>query len=220
MSHHERNLHRAGKPPVHCKDTMNRKQLFRALVLLASALPLHAAQESSSSAASPLSYDFIDLGLQKINIGDVDDDADGYSLAATTSLGESFYLGFSVAALQLKDYTVDLDSQAYNLSLGYHHALSDTVDLVLAAGPTHLRLQRNGGEGSATGGQALIGLRAAATSNLELGAAVSHQRIKGVGATGYSASARYLFTRHFSVGLNVGGGDDLSNYGASLRWQF
>jgi Outer membrane protein beta-barrel domain len=199
---------------------MNRKHLFPALILLASALPLHAAQESADSAASPISYDFIDLGLQKINISDVDDDADGYSVGASTSLGKSFYLGFSVAAVQLKDYTVDLDSQAYNLSLGYHHALSRTVDLVLAAGPTHLRVQSNGGEGSATGGQAQVGLRVAATPDLELAAVVSHQRIKSVGATAYGASARYLFTRNFSVGLNLGGGDDLSNYGASLRWQF
>lgn len=199
---------------------MNRKHLLPALILLASALPLHAASADDTASATLLDYDFIELGAQKIDASDIEANADSYTVRASTALGQSFFLGLTATALQLNDYSLKLDSQAYSLLLGYHHPLSRTVDVVLAAGPTHLRVQGNGGEANATGGQAQLGLRVAATPNLELSATVAHQRIEGIATTSYSASARYLFTRNFSVGLNLGGGDDLSNYGASVRWQF
>ncbi|MFM1887101.1 MAG: hypothetical protein RL026_2258 [Pseudomonadota bacterium] len=219
MSYRWPSLSAAGNPPAHHDDTMNRKHLLLP-ALLATTLPLHAFAQDTSGGAGTLSYDFVSASYETINVSDVDSDATGYGLSVSKSLGDAFFIAVNAVAVELEDDYVNADTQSYGLSLGYHHALADNVDVVLSGGAVHQRLQSGGGEASATGGQAGLGLRAAVAPSVELAAGVSHVRIEGEAATSFGASARYLFTPNFSVGAGVGSADGASSYGVSVRLQF
>ena len=174
--------------------------------------------------ADGINYNYLEGSYQRVELDDGlgDVDGDGYGIAGSVALGESWHLigGFNGTSFDvLPGIDVDLDELV--LGGGFHTSLTSNMDFV--ANLAYVRL-----EGSSLGFSidddgigASIGIRAMASQNLELAAALQYIELSdGGNDTTVRGDAWYNFTPNFAVGLNIGAGDDLLRYGIGARIYF
>lgn len=174
--------------------------------------------------ADDISYSFLELGYQQIDLDDVfvpgvDVDGDGYSLAGSFEIGESAFIagGYSQADF---DFGVKLDT--LSLGLGYHAGISDNVDVYGLLSAVRLEASASGiGNQDEDGYSAEIGLRGMIGDRFELSGSLGYVDLgDGADTTEVGAGLQYYVTESFSLGLAVNVDEDVTAYGAGIRIYF
>lgn len=189
---------------------MFRKLLVTSLLLLA--FPAFAGD---------ISYNYVQIGYQKIDIDDpgigFDVDGDGFGVAGSFEIGESWFIGAGYSQADF-DFGIDLDELA--VGVGWHTVMSNNSDF-------YALLQYVRAEASASGFPSVdedgigaqIGVRGMVTDNVEIGGSIGYVDLGDAGdGTSFGANVQYYFTESFAVGLLLGFDEDATSYGAGVRF--
>ena len=192
--------------------------MFRKILVLSTALLALPAF------AGDISYNYIELGYQKIDIDDpgfgFDVDGDGFGIAGSFEVGESAFVevSYSQADFDIGIETIDLDEIA--AGIGWHTTMSNNSDF-------YALLQYIRAEASLTGFDSIdedgigfeIGVRGMVTDNIELAGSIAYVDLGDAGdGTSFGAQMLYEFTENFAAGVFLDFEEDASSYGAGVRF--
>lgn len=178
---------------------------------------------SNSTLAGDFSYNAFTLGYGQTDFDDIAADGDSIGAELSFEIGESFYafVGLGIGELD-DDFGNSADVDQWGAGLGYHTELSKTVDLVASVSYQYVDISAAGFGSVDDNGIGLgIGLRAAASENLEVNGGISYVDFgDGGDDTSIGAGFLYSFTDTFAAGLSGNWGDDASSYSAGIRFYF
>lgn len=186
---------------------MIRKSLGLVLLLLA-----------GPGLAEGVSYNFIELGYERVEFDDIDLDGDGFGLGGSVELGEYVFLLVDYSQTSF-DGGIDYDQLA--VGAGYHVGMSERTDLYV--GLLYVAAEASVGNGSAdeNGLGATMGIRGLITDKFELQGDVTYIDLGGgIDGTSVGVMGRYSFTPAFAGTLNLGFDEDATNYGVGVRFYF
>lgn len=185
---------------------MFRKVLGLSLVLLA-----------SPALAGDISYNYLQLGYQKIEFDDFNVDGDGFGVAGSFEVGESWFVGLSYSQADF-DFGIDLDQIA--AGVGWHTAMSNNSDFYALVQYVQAEASASGFESVDEDGFGFtIGVRGMVTDNVEIGGSIGYVDLGDAGdSTTFGANALYNFTENFAAGLFFAVDDDVTGYGAGIRF--
>ena len=175
----------------------------------------------SSAAADDLNYNFIQFGYDRIELDSdfgFDVDGDGWTLGGSFEVGESWFLfaGYGQADF---DFGIDLDQ--WSAGAGFHTPMANNVDFVATLGYVTADIGAAGVSVDDDGLGASIGIRAMVSPFIELNGAINYTDLGDFGDdTSLSGSAWYNFTEQFALGLGLGLGDDVTEYGIGALLYF
>jgi opacity protein-like surface antigen len=178
---------------------------------------------SASVSAEDFSYNYFSAGYTRINLDDgfVDIDGDAFGLNGSYEINESFYVfaGYGMGEFKEAGITVDLDS--LSIGIGWHTPLSDRVDLVTDLSYEYIDLSALGQSVDDNGFGLGVGLRFAATDNVELNAGINYVDFSdGGNDTGFGVGALFGVSDNIDIGLSADWADDTSAYGINGRFYF
>lgn len=187
--------------------------------MLRSALFTTLLALSVSAGAQGFDYNYFQLGYSSIDVDDVNVDGDGMSLGGSFAINENYHV---FAGYTSGDLDFNVDYTSWNAGIGYNSALSDKVDAYARLSYEYAELDVPGfREFDDDGFGFSVGLRFAATPDVELGAAINYVDLSDSGDdTGFEARALYNFTDAFAMGLVGEWGDDISVYSLIGRFYF
>lgn len=187
--------------------------------MLRSSLVLLLLAFSASASAEDFDYNYFSLSYGTIEFDDVNVDGDGFGLAGSYAINEDFHVfaGYEAAGLDF-----GIDATTLGAGIGWHTGLSPVVDLVANLSYQYLELDAPGAGSVDDSGLGLgIGLRFAASDEIELNAAINYVDLSDSGDdTGFGLAGLYKFTDAFSLGLGGNWSDDSSSYSLSGRFYF
>lgn len=173
--------------------------------------------------ADNFSYNHATVSYSQLDIDDIDVDGDTVDLSLSAAISDSFHVFGSYGVGELDDdFGNNVDVDTLSIGIGHHWSLSDQLDLVSSVSYEYIELDLAGFGSEDDNGYGLeLGLRYAATPQLELDAGISHVNFgDGADDTGFGAGALYNFTDNFSLGLSGSWTDDTSAYGVGGRFYF
>ena len=174
---------------------------------------------SASAVADGFDYNYLSLGYGNVDFDDVGVDGDGFGLAGSYAINDSYhaFLGYNNSSLDL-----DIDATSWGAGLGYNRELTDKVDLVARLSYEYVEIDVPlAGSDDDSGIGLGLGLRIAASDKLELNAGINQVDLSDSGSdTGFSAGGLYSFTEAFSLGLGGNWSDDTSAYTVEGRFYF
>ncbi len=174
---------------------------------------------TASASANEFDYDFFQLTYGNIEFDDVNVDGDGFGLAGSYAINPEFHVfaGYQAAGLDF-----GIDATSLNAGIGWHTSLSPVVDLVASVSYEYVELDAPGGADVDDNGLGLgVGLRFAASDELELNAGISYVDLSDSGDdTGFGIGGLYSFSEAFSLGLGAEWTDDTSSYTVAGRFYF
>ena len=193
--------------------------MFRKILVLSMALLALPAF------AGDISYNYIELGYQKIDFDEelapgVSIDGNGYGINGSFEVGESWFIGvgYSQVDVDLGIDSIDLDEIA--AGIGWHTAMSNNSDF-------YALLQYVRAEASLTGFDSAdedgigfeIGVRGMVTDNIELAGSIAYVDLGDAGdGTAFGAQMLYEFTDNFAAGVFLDFDEDATGYGAGVRF--
>lgn len=116
-----------------------------------------ASAFACSAQAGELSYNYVEADY--VNL---DGDADGFGLRGSVNFGDSDFYGFG----SWRQYDIDGISANFDhseIGFGYHHGLSDKLDLIAELAYSHIDTRFGNSDGYRTS----VGLRGAFSSKVE-----------------------------------------------------
>ena len=190
---------------------MLRKSL--GILLLAAAAP---------AVADDISYNFVDLGYQRIEIDDVagiDVDGDGFGIAGSFEIAENWFVQASYAQADF-DFGVDFDQTA--LGVGYKTGISDRSDVFATVNYLRAEVSASGlGSADDDGFGISVGVRAMLSDTFELNGSIGYVDFDDGGdSTSVSAGGLFNLTETFALGLGIEVDDDVTSYGILGRIYF
>lgn len=189
---------------------MFRNTLFAALLVLA-----------GSAMAADISYNYVQLDYGWVTVEDVvlpglDIDGDGAGISGSVELGDSWFIE---AGYGKTDFDTGLETETIAAGFGFHAPVSGNTDFVAALSYISADFSDGDDSFSDDGWGAVIGIRAMATEQLEIDAALSYAEIGGVsGDVTLGLAAIYNFNDVFSAGANVSFEEDAYGYGLGVRF--
>ena len=183
--------------------------------VLALFLASPAIAESPSFNFIQLGYDYVDLDLG----GGLDVDGDGYALAGSFEIGENMF-GFASYSDTGFDFSVDLTQ--LQLGLGWRTGLTDNTDFFVRAAYVEADIDAPGfGTFDESGYGLGIGVRGNVSDLIELYGEIGYVDFgSDTGGTAVGAGVYYNLSDNFALGLGVSLEDDVTAYGASVRFYF
>ena len=187
---------------------MNRSVLAIALLAL-----------SASASADGFDYNYFELGYSVIDFDDVNVDGDGLGLSGSYAINPDWHV---FANYQGADLDFGVDATSFAAGIGYNTELSPVVDAFARLSYQYADIDTPGpGSFDDNGFGFGVGLRFAASEELELNAAIEYVDFGGGGDdTGFSLGALYSFSDAFALGLEGDWTDDASAYTLSGRIYF
>jgi len=191
--------------------------MFRKLLGVALVLAL------SPAFAGDLSYNYIELGLQKAELDDdlagFDFDGDGYGIRGAFELNENWFIPVSYGTLDF-DFGVDLDQ--LSAGIGYHDDLSNGTDFFVTLSYLRAEVSASGFTPVEEDGfEATLGVRGMLTESVELTGSIGYADLgDGADGTTINAGALYSFSENFALGLEVDFDEDVTIYGVGARFYF
>ena len=166
------------------------------------------------------SYNYIQGSYEDIEIdtpgGDVD--GDGLGVAGSVEFADTWH-GFVSYASADFDFSVDFDQLL--IGGGYHSPINDNVDLVARLAYIQLDASALGFSADDDGFGIAVGLRGQVAERVEAEGYIEYTDLDSSGDdTSFSGAAWYEFTDKFSLGLQLGFGDDISSWGIAGRFFF
>lgn len=177
---------------------------------------------AASAVAEQPSYDYVQVGYQKIEIDDVspgvDADGDGLGIMGSFEIGDQFHVFGGYAR---GDFDFDVDIDQYNVGLGWHRGLTNSLDFIAELSYVRAEADFAGFSADEDGYGASIGLRGFASRNVELLGMIDYVDVgSGSGDTSVEGALRYHFSKRFALDVNAGVGDDFTTYGAGFQLYF
>jgi hypothetical protein len=178
--------------------------------LLLAALPFAAQAED-------ISYSYIDLGYNEVNI-DNGPTGDGFGLRGSVGIAENFFVFADYSSF---DFDGGLDVDLYSVGLGGKISVAEDVDLVGRIGYAEVDASFEGFSGDESGYTVAGGVRSRITEGLELEGNVIYTDLGG-GAddTALAVAGRYFFTKNFAIGAEYQVSDDADTIFAGVRFSF
>lgn len=173
---------------------------------------------SAAANADDFDYTYFSLGYGTIEFDDINVDGDGFGIDGSVAISDSVHLfaGYTAAGL---DFGVD--ATEFGAGIGYNTSLSNVVDLVARLSYEYVELEGPGGSIDDNGIGLGLGIRFAATEQLELNAGIDYVDLSDSGNdTGFGVGGLYSFTDSFALGLGGNWSDDASSYTVSGRFYF
>jgi hypothetical protein len=160
---------------------------------------------------------------------------DGISVSGSAALSERFFAFGSVGSVSLDDWEVDgndvdidakMKVKLLTVGLGFHWALSDSLDLVSGVSFERLKLSavvegEDFGSTSDSGFGVSAGLRGLVGTKVELSGNLKYLDV-GSSELVYSVGGRFHFNEMLSAGVDFTQYDDtnLTNWGLNVRYSF
>jgi hypothetical protein len=172
--------------------------------------------------AGDISYNYVELGYQKIDIDDPgigeDVDGDGFGANGSFEMGDSWFfrIGYSQADF---DFGIDLDEAS--AGLGWHTTMSNNADIYALIQYVRAEASISGFPGSVDedGVGAEIGVRGMVSDKVELAGSIAYVDLGDAGdGTSFGAQVLYSFTENFAAGLFLDLEEDATGYGAGVRF--
>ena len=168
--------------------------------------------------AADLSYNYVELGYQRIELDDdfVDVEGDGFGIAGSFEVGDNWFVaaGYSQADF---DFGIDYDELA--VGFGYHVGISDNADFYGSLSWVRAEASFDGFSADEDGVGATIGLRGMVGDNVELSGHVGYVDLgDDSDSTSVGASLLYNVTESVGLGLFFDVEEDVIYYGAGVRF--
>ena len=165
---------------------------------------------SATASAEEFDYNWLGFGLGVI---DYDGNVDGEKLGIDGSFAfhEDFH---AFASYEAADLDFGIDSTAFDIGVGYNTELSDVIDAWARLSFEYQEFDGPGGGSNDESGLGFgVGLRFAATQQLELDAAIEYVDLDNLpDDTTLTLGGLYSFTPQFALGFFGKWGDDISAY--------
>lgn len=176
----------------------------------------------SSPAFADISYNYIDLGAQWVEIDDVvgiDVDGDGFGIGGSFEIGEDWFVELAYGQADF-DFDIELDQWA--LGFGYHHAMTDNSDVFATLSYISAEVSASGfGSADDDGFGIAVGIRSYLSDSFELSGALGYVDLDDSGdSTSISLEGLYEFNEVFGLGLGFEFDDDVTTYGVFGRFYF
>lgn len=174
---------------------------------------------SGAGYAQTFDYNYVEGYYGQIDFDDIGVDGDGFGLAGSFALSDSFHAFGSYSTADL-DFGVDVNE--FSLGVGYNTPISDVVDVVARLAYVSAEVEASGfGSVDEDGYGAGIGLRGMATPQLELNGDITYVDLgSGSGDTSFGAGFLYHFSEAFGAGLSGDWDDDATRYQLTGRLSF
>lgn len=179
---------------------------------------------ASPALAGDLSYNFFELGYQKVDLDEdplpgVSVDGDGYGIGGAFEVGESWYITAGYSKLEF-DFGIDLDQ--LGIGVGYHVDMSPNADFFATLSYVRAEASVSGfGSVDEDGFGVDIGVRGMVGDKFELSGSIGYVDLGDAGdGTSFGGAAYYYFTDAFALGFLVETDDDVTGYGIGARFYF
>jgi hypothetical protein len=173
---------------------------------------------SATASASDFDYNYLTVGYGNTELDDINVDGDAIGIGGSYALSNRYHVfaGYEMADM---DFGVELTTMA--VGLGFNTAVSPVVDLVTRVSYQYLEAEVPGFGSADDSGLGLgLGMRFAATEQLELDAGIDYVDLGESDGTSFGVGGLYSFTNAFALGLGGSWGDDASAYSVSGRFYF
>jgi hypothetical protein len=161
-----------------------------------------------------------DFGVEKL-------EGDLLGINGSVAIGESFFAfaGYGKGDVDIVDPVFGVvasgDMDQANAGLGFHMPMSESVDFVASLSYEYLELSEQGVSIDDNGLGAGIGLRFAATDQIELNGGIDYVDYGDFGdRTSFDAKFLYNFTDSFTVSAGGKWGDDVTEYTVAGMFYF
>ena len=176
---------------------------------------------AASPAMADISYNYVDLGVQRIELdsGGIDVDGDGFGIGGSFEIAEDWFLqaGFGTADF---DFGIDLDQTV--VGIGYKRPMTTTSDVYATVNYVRAEVSASGfGSADDDGFGISVGVRAMLTDTFELNGGLGYVDFdEGGDNTSVNAGGLYSFTDTFALGFGIDIDDDVTSYGIFGRLYF
>ncbi len=172
----------------------------------------------AANAHAEFNYNLVSASYATVEFDDLDVDGDGFGLAGSFEVAESFHV---FGAMDTADLDFDVDLTSYSAGLGYHTPISETVDVVARLSYESLEIDTPLGEADDNGFGLGVGIRVAASEQIELNGSVTYIDLGDSGDdTALGLGFLYNFTDSISAGVQASFDDDVDVYGLTGRIYF
>lgn len=171
--------------------------------------------------ADRLSYNYLQLGYQRIDIdvSGISVDGDGFGVGGSFEVGENVFI---FAGLATADFDFGVDFNTVDAGIGYRVDVSPNADFFATLGYARAEVDVSGfGSADDSGIGASIGMRGMVSDKVELFGSLSYVDF-GDGGDGTSVGGGFWYNinNQFAVGVNGDFEDDVSAYGIAGRFYF
>ncbi len=168
------------------------------------------------ASADDISYTYVEGDFLHIDADGLDSEQ-GIGLQGSLSLGDHFYLTADYAQADIDLASLDVDIESLDLGLGFHLGLGDLVHGLVEVAYA----STEAGNADEDGYSVNVGLRFAATENIELGAKLGYADLGDNIDGGFGRfNLLYKFGRIWGVNFLADLEDDVKIYGVGLRASF
>ena len=192
--------------------------------MLRSSLVILILAFSASANAQNFDYSYLTLGYANTDFDAFDADGDGFTLGGSYAFTNKLH-GF--ASYQTADLESSLapgssvDATRMNAGIGYNTTMSPKLDMFARLSYEYLDFDDGTGSVDDSGLGFGVGLRFAASDQLELDAGIKYVDYGDFGDdTSLQVGGLYDFTDTFSLGLAVDTSDDVTTIALSGRFYF
>ena len=186
--------------------------------MLRSSLVLLLLTLSVSASAEGFDYSYLQLNYSNLEIDDINVDGDGFGLSGSFAINPNWHVfgGYQDVGL---DFGVDATGIA--AGVGYNTTISPTVDMFARLSYQYVDFDTPGPGSLDDDGLGFgVGLRFAASPELEIDAGIDYVDFGNGDDTAFSAGAIYNFNDAFSLGLGGSWGDNSTTYTLGGRIYF
>ena len=166
------------------------------------------------------SYNFIQLGYQEVDldVGGFDVDGSGFGLGGSVEFADNWFGFVSYSDIGF-DFNVDLTQ--VSVGVGWKTPVSENSSFFATAGYAEAEVSAPGFGSADENGYALgIGIRGNVSELIELFASVSYVDFGEGDSTGFGGGVYFNITEAFALGVGLETDDDVTGYGANIRWYF
>lgn len=168
------------------------------------------------------SYNYVQFAYETVDLdvgGGSDVDGDGFAIGGAFEINDEFFI---TAGYAKADFDFNVDFTTLQAGLGWRTDLTDTTDFFSTLSYVNGEVDAPGfGSFDDSGFGISIGLRSNINDNVELFGAINHVDFgDGGDSTGISGGFWYNFNESVSAGLGLSSDDDITSWGAAVRFYF